>query len=203
MKQIIKNTLIFLYRFLFYKDHPKIYLYERHIKNAKLLTNRVELLRQLPKGGLVAEIGVDEGVFSGHIYRICKPEKLYLIDSWNSKRYGLDKMNHVFHLFDVINVDVLKADSVQSATMFKDYLFDFIYLDTDHSYELTKKELEVWRLKIKQSGIIAGHDYTKGNFKGLVQYGVIEAVNEFCLKHNWELIYLTLGEFPSFAIRRI
>jgi hypothetical protein len=37
------------------------------------------------------------------------------------------------------------------------------------------------------------------------RYGVIEAVHEFCIAHNWELLYLTVDypEVPSFAIRRV
>ena len=54
-------------------------------------------------------------------------------------------------------------------------------------------------------GIIAGHDYILGNWDGLVRYGVIESVYEFCVRYNWEIIFLTteLNNSPSFAIRRI
>jgi hypothetical protein len=65
--------------------------------------------------------------------------------------------------------------------------------------------LEVYARTIKWGGIIAGHDYSKGNMINGYRYGVIEAVHEFCIAHNWELLYLTVDypEVPSFAIRRV
>ena len=88
---------------------------------------------------------------------------------------------------------------------FKNNYFDWIYIDTSHAYEQTKKELEISRLKIKRGGIISGHDYSQGNVNKALNYGVVSAVNEFCIKHNWEIIYLTLEShgFFSFALKKI
>jgi len=63
----------------------------------------------------------------------------------------------------------------------------------------------MYRTKVKENGIIAGHDYIVGNWNGLIRYGVIEAVHEFCLKYDWEILFITaeLSNNPSFAIRRI
>lgn len=54
------------------------------ITNAQLCQNRQELLAHMPCGGVVAEVGVDEGNFSQQILEICNPQKLYLIDSWKT-----------------------------------------------------------------------------------------------------------------------
>jgi hypothetical protein len=72
-------------------------------------------------------------------------------------------------------------------------------------YKTTTDELQSYHLKIKPNGIIAGHDFILGNWDGIVRYGVIEAVYEFCVKYNWEIIYLTTELYtnPSFAIRKI
>jgi hypothetical protein len=58
---------------------------------------------------------------------------------------------------------------------------------------------------MKLGGIIAGHDYIMGNWNAGHRYGVVEAVRAFCLRYNWELIFLTheLDNHPSFAIREI
>jgi len=58
---------------------------------------------------------------------------------------------------------------------------------------------------IKSGGIIAGHDYTIGNWVDGYRYGVIEAVNEFCVNDDWEMIFLTAetDQYRSFAIRKI
>ena len=58
---------------------------------------------------------------------------------------------------------------------------------------------------MKEDGIIAGHDYMMGNWLKTLRYGVIEAVHQFCIEDNWQLIYLTADQTEnlSFAIKRI
>ena len=36
---------------------------------------------------------------------------------------------------------------------------DFIYIDGDHSFEYLFNEINLYKPKIKKSGIISGHDY--------------------------------------------
>ena len=69
---------------------------------------------------------------------------------------------------------------------------------------LTAAELRAYAPKLKPGGIMAGHDYSMGNWVKGFRYGVIEAVHEFCVEHDWELRYLTVQrlERPSFAISR-
>ena len=163
----------------------------------------------MKKNSIIAEIGVDHGEFSKKILQICKPQKLHLIDLWGSERYhsGLRKLvegkfrNEINKGIVEINVGL----STVVVNNFKDNYFDWVYIDTAHSYDVTKSELKKYRKKIKQSGFIAGHDFVIGNWNDRIRYGVIDAVYEFCVKNNWEFIYLTMDykESISFAIRRI
>ncbi len=188
---------------------PKYALEEKHIKSLKSITNRAKLLDLMPKGGKVAELGVNKGDFSAKILENCKPETFHLIDVWNTKRYHKGLKLEIEERFkpELANgqVKINFGLSTDVVTDFKDNYFDWIYIDTEHSYKVTRAELELYAPKIKEGGIIAGHDYVMGNWKGLIRYGVIEAVHEFCFKNNWEIIYLTmdLNEFPSFAIKKI
>jgi hypothetical protein len=191
------------------KQIPKVALQNRHVQNCKLLLNRDELLRAMPKEAVVAEIGVDEGNFSKLINRICRPSKFHLIDIWGTDRFHDGKFEGVKTYFtDEINrgvVAITKKISIEAAQDFEDQYFDWIYIDTDHMYETTRDELRFYAPKIKPGGIIAGHDYVKGNWISSLRYGVIEAVHEFCVKYDWELLYLTAEpiENNSFAIRKI
>lgn len=188
---------------------PKATLEEKHIKNLTPLLNREILLGQMPKNGVVAELGVDQGDFSQKILNLCQPSKLHLVDFWGSERYNQNKRNRVETQFgkeiDNGTVEINLGLSTTVASTFPDNYFDWIYIDTDHSYKTTWEELNMYRLKMKPGGIIAGHDYIIGNWNGMVRYGVIEAVAEFCVKYNWELIHITMenGGYPSFAIREI
>lgn len=188
---------------------PKVQIQDDKLNNAKLLSSREVLLEKLPKNGIVAEIGVDMGDFSQKIIEINKPKKLHLIDLWGSKRYGQDKRELVEKKFqkeitdDKVNINI--GYSTDVANEFNNNYFDWIYIDSSHRYNVTKEELEKYEPKIKEGGIIAGHDYIVGNWVGRVRYGVIEAVHEFCEKYNWEILYLTmeLSTSPSFAIKKI
>ncbi len=56
---------------------------------------------------------------------------------------------------------------------------DFIYIDGDHSFKQTKKDMENYFKILKKGGILAGHDiqYLKNN-------NVCRALFEFCCKKN-------------------
>ena len=188
---------------------PKISLEKKHMQNCELLLNREELLDKIPKNSILAEIGVDEGDFSERLYKKCDPEYLYLIDLWSSKRYGEKKFNIVKNRFyDQLKKDEVKIfrdDSISVVSNFNDNFFDWIYIDTDHSFNTTYKELITWKSKVKRNGIISGHDYMMGNWKKTYRYGVIEAVHKFCVEYSWEMIFLTIDQTEnlSFAIKRI
>lgn len=157
----------------------------------------------------MAELGVNRGDFSKEIMCICTPEKFHLVDAWGSERYHLGLRKDIELMFkDQIALDKLIINqglSTDMASKFPDKYFDWIYIDTDHSYEVTKAELQAYNNKIKPGGIIAGHDYSQGNWGKILRYGVMEAVHEFCVKENWEFVYLTIemSNNPSFAIRKI
>ena len=188
---------------------PKSDLQEIHISNLQVLINREILLKRLPKNGVIAELGVNNGEFSQEIIRISKSKILHLVDAWGSDRYHDGLRKGVETMFQSqINegkVKIHQGYSTDLASSFKDKYFDWIYIDTDHSYQVTKAELLAYKEKIKPGGFIAGHDYSQGNWGKVLRYGVMEAVHEFCIEEDWEIIYLTIemSNNPSFAIRRL
>jgi predicted O-methyltransferase YrrM len=188
---------------------PIYELTARHLRRLQVLPTRIEMLEYLPKGGIVAEIGVDKGDFSAEILRVAKPSKLHLVDVWSSKRYheGLQKVVEAKFASEIASgtVEINKGLSTEAVTQFPDDYFDWIYIDTDHMYATTRDELALYAPKVKPGGIIAGHDFIIGNWASLVRYGVQEAVYEFCCRNDWELRYMTMENagFPSFAIQRI
>ena len=205
----LSNKITSRFRAKLYKDYSKLNFEDRHVQNLVSLKDREELLRRLPKNGTIAEIGVYKGDFSEKILSICQPKKFLLIDAWHQvqdhdaiydevkKRFG--------SAIDTKQVELIREFSFAAIHSCPDQYFDWVYLDTDHSLKVTQRELEELRPKMKPDGIIAGHDYILGNWNGGFRYGVIEAVREFCLKYNWEMIFLTheLDVHPSFAIRAI
>ena len=188
---------------------PRVRLAEKHVRNCELLLNRAKLLARLPRWAVTAELGVDRAEFSEEILRVTQPQALHLVDLWNTDRYhdGLFESTKAKFALPIGagQVHIHRQNSIQAAANFADGYFDWIYIDTDHSYETTAQELRHYAPKLKADGIIAGHDYTMGNWVSSYRYGVIEALHEFCVEHNWEFMYLTMDPFESqsFAIRRI
>ena len=46
-------------------------------------------------------------------------------------------------------VVIRRGLSIDAAETFDDYSLDWIYIDTDHSYQTTRKELEIYSKKIR------------------------------------------------------
>lgn len=188
---------------------PKKELEPVHIANCVVLTNRTALLEKLPAAGNVAELGVDKGDFSRKILDINKPSKLHLVDAWDTARYGEDKAQSVQKKFENERisgkVQLHRGYSTKRAADFPDAYFDWIYIDTNHSYQTTYEELRAYAPKMKPGGLMAGHDFINGNWFTGLRYGVREAVYEFCVEEGWEFVYLTMeiGDNPSFAIRKM
>ena len=219
----IKNKILASYKEIVEREHdlklknlkiqqfdlPRLDLEEKHIRNLKMVKNRESLLELLPKKAVSAEIGVDVGDFSQKILEKTNPEKLYLIDVWDTPRYNISKKEKVIKRFnkEIMNnqVEVRIGYSTEILEQFSNNYFHWLYIDTDHTYLTTKKELEIASKKVIDGGIICGHDYSMGNWVKGYKYGVIEAVHEFCVQYNWEILYLTIEQSipPSYAIRKI
>ncbi len=188
---------------------PRVALQQRNIEHCQLLLNRRTLLQRLPASGICAEIGVDQGDFTAEIFATSQPKRLHLIDMWGTRRYSQSKFERVTTRFDDRIADgsviVHRKSSLDAAAEFDDNMFDWVYIDTTHAYELTAAELRAYAPKVKPGGFIAGHDYAMGNWSKVLRYGVIEAVHEFCVEDGWELAFLTAEpiENQSFALRRI
>lgn len=187
---------------------PRTKLDDRHVGSLRALPDREALIARMAVGGRGCEIGVDQGDFTACIVETLSPEKLFLVDPWSTDRYGQNKFETVADRFEggIANgqIEIIRARSDEAAYRIENGSLDWVYIDSDHSYATTKKELELYSQKLRPGGLLAGHDYVQGNLRKALKYGVIEAVHEFCFRHGWEFVYLTMEHTtnPSFALRR-
>jgi hypothetical protein len=72
-----------------------------------------------------------------------------------------------------------KSEAV--ANKFSDSEIDILYVDGDHSYESVSRDLELYHPKIKEGGVLGGHDYGKAHPE------TIKAVDEFCEKNDLQI----------------
>ncbi|OYR53068.1 hypothetical protein DJ73_08845 [Halorubrum sp. Ea1] len=184
-------------------------LSEEHVRDAEVVPAREDMLEAFPRGGRVAELGTDEGDLSERILSITDPDELYLIDVWGSKEFSDRSVEEVENRYaDRIadgTVEVLPERPDVALDRFEDGFFDWVYIDTTHTYEQTQRELEIAREKVKSDGVMAGHDYCLGDVPAGRWYGVIAAVHEFCVEYEMKLTHLSLETHghSSFAIERI
>ena len=178
-------------------------LTSRHIKNCKLVEDRIKMLDFIPKGGVCAEIGILKGDYSRYILDIVKPQKLYLIDI-DPKSIKVARKRFEDEIEQNL-VQVHKKDSSDYLSSMPNETFDWIYIDGDHSYEGVKRDLEAAHTKLKPDGLISLNDYIFFGSSDLTKYGIIEATNEFCLTYDYELIHFALHGrmYNDVTIRRI
>lgn len=188
--------------------HPVIHLLPERMASTRLLPSREELIAILPKNGTVAEVGVDMGDFSQKILETARPEVLHLIDLWPPSLIRKDRFSAVSDRFarEIGDKSIIlhRGDSEATMAAFPDHSFDWIYLDTTHIYDKTVRELAICAAKVKPGGWLCGHDYTVGSWIEGVRFGVVDAVNQFCNDHGWDLVYLTneRHRYISYALQK-
>lgn len=181
---------------------------------------RTDLLHLLPKGGEVAEIGVAKGEFSKEILARTSPKKLHLIDPWEHQDradYQRDGNNvsdaeqaarfqNVEATFAAERargqVELHRAYSQDAAPRFADEQLDWLYIDGLHTYEGVTADLQNYKRKVKSGGLILGHDYTNHVSAQHMDFGVVEAVNDFIRDEGYTFLALTGEAFPSYVIAR-
>ena len=161
---------------------------------------RKDVIKHMPKGGIVAELGVFEGFFSQMILTINKPEKLHLIDCWETqedfddleKNINANNEKQEQRYDKVVNkfkkeienntVEIHRKYTNDAVNDFPDNYFDWIYIDADHRYNGVLSDLTLYLPKLKKDGMYAGDDYADISY-----LGVIPAVKHFCKDFNFDI----------------
>ncbi len=185
------------------------YMASRLAAEPARVATREDLIRLIPAGSVIAEVGVFRGEFAERILALCQPAEFHLIDLWSGSSTSGDKDGR-----NIVTVDDMQAmyrelcerylhaphvhlhrgDSVEILSRFPNQSLDAAYLDTSHYYEQTLAELDVLQKKIRPGGWLLGHDYYPG-------CPVWPAVHEWCEKNGQRVTWLTREDCcPSFAI---
>lgn len=169
---------------------------QAQLEGCQLITNRIEMLRRMPQGGMVAEVGTYQGDFARAILDIMAPSRLLLADT----------------TFSLCRADVL-ADprverhqglSVPFLQSRSDASFDMIYVDADHGYEAVRADAAAAAPKVKPGGFLVFNDFARIMRPGFGVLGVHQAVCEFAVSSGWPIAFFCLeGEaLYDIALRR-
>jgi hypothetical protein len=146
--------------------------------------NRKRLVQLFGEWGLRrgAEIGVDGGTFSDYMFKVIPDLELIGVDPW-ARDHGKRQQAR----------ELLKTKAWTRAPQVPDLSLDFVYIDGDHRFDYVMLDLILWARKVREGGMIAGHDYYR--FR---QGGVVPAVDVYARQHGIRHWFLTDERTPSF-----
>ena len=167
-------------RHLVAKGQPSMAIPPELLADCRVCPSRNELVKNLPRGGRVAEVGTYRGAFVRHILSSCEPAELHLID--------LD-----FSLLDAAVANDARVTthwglSHEMLAQFPDDHFDWIYIDGDHSYEAVGGDARVAAAKVKPGGYLVFNDFAHAD-PYLGTYGVQRGVAEFAVMRGWKFVW--------------
>ena len=157
--------------------------------------------KYLPKNGIGAELGVFRGHFSRVLLDFPKTKRLHLIAPWyfltgnwtwsGGNNSTVDALCLILKDFEKElsekRVFIHVEDDRKVLNEFEDNYFDWVYIDSSHSYQHTVDELKILKNKVKNNGIICGDDWRPDPKHR--HHGVYVAVKEFMEENNCELLY--------------
>jgi hypothetical protein len=149
-----------------------------------------------------AEIGVEWGRHALSICHLIPDIKLYCVDPYlpyfaNGKRPTQSRCDHIMEcaMEKMVNYDVtfIRKSSIEASKDIEDGSLDFIYIDGSHNFDSVMLDLLHWIPKVKEGGIVSGHDYNDVHLNG-----VIDAVRAYTQAHYIIEWYVTADIPRSF-----
>ncbi|HXW84661.1 MAG TPA: class I SAM-dependent methyltransferase [Candidatus Binataceae bacterium] len=164
------------------------------------------VLSRMPRGGVCAEIGVDEGKLSKRIFSIAEPALCYLIDPWFPDSSGRrDRRAARAAALETLAVELrsgrailLETTSEDAASKIAAGALDWLYVDGNHRYEFVSRDLELYWPKVKRGGYVVCDDY---HFAGDWDDGVTRAVDEFMRRGFARKLYKRRSQFVMKKLR--
>lgn len=154
-------------------------------RDSNQLNELKKFTKYIKKDSIMCEIGCYSGESSNVFLSSGKIKKFYAIDPWlsgydDNDSASFSNMELVEKKFDDTvkrfnNVIKLKMTMKEAFDLIPD--MDIIYIDGNHKYEFVLNDIILSLRKIKQGGIISGHDYKSKKHTGVTK-AIIEILGE-------------------------
>lgn len=167
----------------------------------KILPNRIELARLLPKDGAGAELGTHQGIYAAVLLAEARPKVLHLVDNFTVTIQGIDGPAAQAATRERFKTELTAGtvrlhvqDTFAWLVARPASSLAWLYIDATHSdFHVYRELCQAFRV-VKAGGWIAGHDYTAA-----CTPGVVSAVDRFCEQHGQRLEYVT--DEPEFDLQ--
>ena len=155
------------------------------LEGSTLMATREKMLEYLPKNSKMMEVGTRSGEFAKSILDITQPSELHVVDIMMAR--------FMDELFDGYNgLTKHHMDSQLAMDQFDNGYFDWIYIDSDNSYESGIKDLNKAYKKVKTGGLIVVNGYNMWSPGEMKPYGYFRATNEIAIREKMQFLYLSL-----------
>ena len=174
---------------------------QKLLSNAKLYAERTLPVYDIPKGGVIAEIGVALGEFSEKLLKIIQPRFFYAVDMfsdktkgfWGGRQFEESGMTHEQYYRNKFKgleskMALHRGMSWEAIKEIPDDSLDYAYIDAGHDYASVRNDIDAIYPKMKQGAIMQFNDYTLHE-----NFGIIPAVNDFVIKTNSEVLFFAFS----------
>lgn len=157
------------------------------------MKDRHELARYFNQLGFKtgAEVGVCDGRFSQELCENIPGLGLICVDTWfaypeNSQDGTQEQLNKCKRIAEErlakYQVSFVQRFSMDAVKDIPDAYLDFVYIDCNHKFDYVMEDIIHWSRKVRNGGIVSGHDYW--NIK---DFGVVPAVDTYVKVHGYKL----------------
>lgn len=148
--------------------------------------------------------GVEIGVYKGEFTEVLAKSGLEIfgVDPWSlyddyGNPKGVERMNQQYEsslerLKPYPNCKLIKKTSMEAVKDFENDSLDFVYIDGNHWFKYVTEDICEWSKRVKEGGIICGHDYiytkSKSTCGGCHAHYVVDAYTAALGIKNWWVI---------------
>ncbi len=154
------------------------------------------VVKYFPDNSTFVEVGSwkgRSGAYMGvEIVNSGKEQMLVCVDTWvgSAEHQGMDIVNEdgLYLEFqkniEPVNdqregtIEFIRGKSLDVVDSIQNFSLDFVFIDASHEYEDVIGDIRAWYMKVKEGGVIAGHDYPHWP-------GVKKAVEEYFKKGDF------------------
>lgn len=133
-----------------------------------------------------AEIGVAGGHYSLELCKFIPDLELMCVDPWEKYAENPRSQNNQEEMYKLAteslapyNATLVKAMSMDAVRNVPMKSLDFVYIDGHHGFDWVMQDLIEWSKRVRDGGMISGHDYYRFKYAG-----VVPAVDTYTHQHR-------------------